>query len=171
MIVSHPRVRVLYRLLVFTFIATCVYVFQADARKGVAAFVRLFAQKVVDDALAAHPELQSLELASTPPDKTECVTIASNEAMEIGEKCDKDELAALKTNEPFVKKEKEDGRELYEAVLAIHDSTGGIIGVAGMDFKLEPHQEQSKIAERAKQIAQELESQLTSKEKMFAPVK
>ena len=171
MTADFPKSRVVYQLMVVVFSATCLYVFQADARRSVSPSTRLFAQKVVDDTLAMHPDIQSLELATTPPDKTECVTIASNEALEIGEKCDRDELAALKTNEPLVKKEKEDGKEIYEAILSIHDSTGSIIGVAGMDFKPEPRQERSKIAERAKQIAKELESQLTSKEKMFESAK
>jgi hypothetical protein len=156
-----------YRVIVVAFSATCLYVFQADTRRMVSASTRLFAQKVVDDTLAMHPDIQNLELGATPPNKTECVTIASNEVMEIGEKCDREELAALKTNAPFVKKEKEDGKEIYEAILSIHDSTGSIIGIAEMDFKPEPGQERAKIAERAKQIAKELESQLTSKEKMF----
>lgn len=171
MTANFPKSNVVYQLMVVVFSATCLYVFQADARRSVSPSTRLFAQKVVDDTLAMHPDIQNLELAATPSDKTECVTIASNEAMEIGEKCDRDELAALKTNEPVVKKEKEDGKELYEAIVSIHDSTGSIIGIAGMDFKPRPGQDRAGIAERAKLVAKELESQITSKEKMFESVK
>ena len=52
---------------------------------------RIYAQKLVEETLAVHPELMGLELAATPPGKTQCVTIASNETKSIGEKCDKDE--------------------------------------------------------------------------------
>jgi hypothetical protein len=71
---------------------------------------KIFAQKLVTETLAAHAELMGFELAATPPGKDQCVTIASNEAKGIGEKCDKDEFAAMKTNKPFVEKEKENGK-------------------------------------------------------------
>src|SRR6202171_6812793 len=53
---------------------------------------RIFAQKIVDDTLAAHPEIEGLELSTTPPNKNGCVTIASNDLKEISEKCDKEDL-------------------------------------------------------------------------------
>jgi hypothetical protein len=62
--------------------------------------------------------------------------IPTTEANEIGQKCDKDELTAIRTNKPFVKKEKE--KDEFDVTLPIHDSTGKIIATAGMDFKLQP---------------------------------
>jgi hypothetical protein len=56
-----------------------------------------------------YPELIGVELATTPPGKTTCVT--TNETKGIGEKCDKDEFTAMKTDKPFVEKEKENGRK------------------------------------------------------------
>jgi hypothetical protein len=171
MTATFQEFRIVRHAMLLAFIATCSCALQADGRKSVSLPTRLFAQKVVDDTLAMHPEIQSLELAAIPPDKTECVTIASNDALEIGEKCDREELAAFKSGEPFVKKEKEDGKEIYQAILSIHDSVGGIIAIAGMDFKPRAGQERTGITERAKLVARELESQIVSKEKMFESVK
>ncbi|HKW61764.1 MAG TPA: hypothetical protein VJN89_04395, partial [Candidatus Acidoferrum sp.] len=78
---------------------------------------KIFAQKLVEEALAAHPELMGLEIAAAPPGKAQCVTIASNEIKGIGEKCDKDEFIAMKTNKPFVEKEKESGKEVYDVTV------------------------------------------------------
>jgi hypothetical protein len=91
---------------------------------------RIYAQKLVEETLAVHPELMGLELAATPPGKTQCVTIASNETKGIGEKCDKDEFTAMKTNKPFVEKEKENGREVYDVTIPIHDANGKIIATS-----------------------------------------
>ena len=128
---------------------------------------RIYAQKLVDDTLAAHRELIGLELAATPPGKTQCVTIASNETKGIGEKCDKDEFTATKTNKPFVEKEKENGKEVYDVTIPIHDANGEIIATAGIDFKPEPNQSEGQVTERSQQIAKELESKVKSKEKLF----
>ena len=128
---------------------------------------RIYAQKLVEETLAVHPELMGLELAATPPGKTQCVTIASNETKAIGEKCDKDEFAAMKTNKPFVEKEKENGKEVYDVTIPIHDANGKIIATAGIDFKSEPNQSEAQVTERSQRIAKELESKVKSKEKLF----
>src|SRR6266404_7389294 len=67
---------------------------------------KAFAQQLVEQTVAHHPELSGLEIAGTPPHR-QCVTIAATEVKEIGEKCDTDEFTAIKTNKPFVEKEME----------------------------------------------------------------
>jgi len=54
--------------------------------KPVSAASRIYAQKVLEETLAAHPELAGLELSATPPGKKQCATIASSEVKDIGEK-------------------------------------------------------------------------------------
>ena len=128
---------------------------------------KIFAQQLVEQTLASHPELDGVELASTPPHKTQCVTIAATETKGIGEKCDKDEFTAMKTNKPFVEKEREKGKEVYDVTVPIHDSAGKVIATAGIDFKPKPGQQQSEIEQVAQQVAQELEAKIKSKEKLF----
>ena len=70
---------------------------------------------------------------------------------------------------PFVEKETENGKEVFDVTLPIHDSNGQRVGTVGMDFKPEPRQEQAKVIERAKQIAKELESRIITKERLFEP--
>ena len=131
---------------------------------------KIYAQKLVTETLAAHPELIGVELAATPPGKSQCVTIASTETKGIGEKCDKDEFTAMKSNKPFVEKEKEGGKEVYDVTIPIHDSMGKIIATAGLDFKPEPNQTNDQITQGALRIAKELEAKLQSKDKLFEPV-
>ena len=128
---------------------------------------KITAQKVVEEVKAAHPEITGLEIAATKSQSEGCKTIAATEAQEVGQKCDKDELTAIKTNAPFVEKEK-DG---FDVTLPLHDSLGKVMGTVGMDFKPEPSQKKSDVVSKAKQIASELEKRLTSKEQLFEPAK
>ena len=129
----------------------------------------IYAQKLVAETLSAHPELTGVELAATPPGKSQCVTIASTETKGIGEKCDKDEFTAMKTNKPFV--EKEGGKIVYDVTIPIHDAGGKMIATAGLDFKPEPNQSSDQITKGALEVAKELESKLPSKGKLFEPVR
>jgi len=131
---------------------------------------KIYAQRIVEETLSAHSELLGLELAATPPGKTQCVTIASNEAKGIGERCDQDEFTAMKTNKPFVEKETENGKQVYDVTIPVHDAGGKIIATAGIDFKPWPDQAEAWVTNRAEQIAKELESKVKSKEKLFEPV-
>jgi len=131
---------------------------------------KIYAQKLVAETLAAHSELTGVEIAATPPGKSQCVTIASSETKGIGEKCDKDEFTAMKTNKPFVEKENEGGKEVYDVTIPIHDSTGKVIATAGLDFKPEANQTNEQITRRSLQIAKELDAKLASKDKLFEPL-
>ena len=121
---------------------------------------RIFAQVLVESTVAKHAELAGLELATTPPDGHDCTTIAATDVKEMGDKCDKGELAVMKTGKPTVEKEG-DG---YDVTLPLHVS-GKTIGIIGMDFKLD--QKESGLVDRANVIAKELEDQIPAKSKLF----
>ena len=128
------------------------------------------AQQLVGEAMAKHPQVSGVELSSTPPGKS-CLTIASTEAKGLGEKCDRDELTAMKTNKPFVEKENEEGKEVYDITMPLHDATGKLIGTVGLDFKPEPNQKESEVVELARQIVHEMETRIPTKAKLFEPVR
>ena len=134
---------------------------------GSANAAEIRAQKVVAEIKAAHPQITGLELAATRSAQEGCKTIAATEVKEIGEKCDKDEFTAMKTNQPFVEQEKDE----FDATLPIHDSAGKIIGTVGVDFKAGPGQTKETVVRQAQQIASELEKRITSKEQLFEPAK
>jgi hypothetical protein len=122
---------------------------------------KIVAQKLVDEALAKHPEVTGIELAA--PTSKGCSTIASTDPKGVGEKCDQDELGPLRTGKPFVEKET-DG---FDATLPLHDAAGKIIGTIGMDFKPKPGQTESIIIDQASKIVRELETQVPSKARLF----
>jgi len=131
---------------------------------------KIFAQQPVEEGMAKHPQVSGVELSSTPPGKN-CVTIASTEAKDLGEKCDNDEFTAMKTNKPFVEKENEGGKEVYDITMPLHDASGKLIGTVGLDFKPEPGQQQPQVVQVAQQLVREMERQIPSKDKLFEPAK
>lgn len=148
-----------------------IYILAPIAQSTKSIAPKIFAQKIVEDTVAAHPEIGGLEVSTTPPNKADCITIAASDPGEIGEKCDKEDGTAMKTNRPSVEKETEDGKKIFSVTVPIHDLSGNVIGTAGIDFPRNSDAEQEKVTERAKQIGVELEAKLESKEKMFESVK
>ena len=144
-------------------VAACVLMLAVFASRGnanPAAKRRIFAQVLVEKTVAKHAELAGLELATTPPDGHDCTTIAATDVKEMGDNCDKAELAVMKTGKPTVEKEG-DG---YDVTLPLHVS-GKTIGIIGMDFKLD--QKESGLVDRASVIAKEVEDQIPVKSKLF----
>jgi len=148
-------------------VAACVLMLAVFAGRGhanPAAKRRIFAQVLVESTVAKHAELAGLELATTPPDGHDCTTIAATDVKEMGDKCDKGEIAVMKTGKPTVEKEG-DG---YDVTLPLHVS-GKTIGIIGMDFKLD--QKESGLVDRASVIAKEVEDQIPAKSKLFEAAK
>src|SRR6516225_4964602 len=132
---------------------------------------KIYAQKIVNETLAAHPEIMGLEISAASVKKDECTTIASDEELGIGEKCDQDEYSVMKSNKPFADKTTEHGKEFFDVNVPIHDANGKILAIVGVDFKPDPKQTAAQASERALQIAKEIEAKVPSREKLFEPVK
>jgi len=121
------------------------------------------AQQLVNSTVRKNADIAGLEISATPAGKTTCVTIAATEAKDLGEKCDEDEFAALKTGKPYVEKEA-DG---YDVTAPLHDESGKLVGTIGIDFKLQSGQTDASILQRTSEILKQLESQIPSKEFLF----
>src|SRR5487761_834548 len=122
-----------------------------------------FAQKLVEQTHAQHPE--ATEIGIVTVSARGCRTIASTDSKDIGEKCEAEDSAPMKTGKPYVEKEK-DG---YDISLPLHDAAGKVIGAVGIEFKLEAGQTAANMTEKAEQIAGEMEKQIPSKAALSKP--
>jgi hypothetical protein len=125
---------------------------------------RTFAQALVENTLSKHPGLAGVGLATTQAQGKGCVTIADTDAKEVGDKCDKGELAVMKTGKATVEKEG-DG---YDVTLPLHVG-GKTIGIIAMDFKLD--EQEAGLLDRAADIAKEVEAQIPEKSKLYEPAR
>jgi len=67
----------IWMLLVLLICGAVICVLSLTAQSSKNASHRIFAQKIVDDTLAAHSEIEGLELSATPPNKTDCEPLRS----------------------------------------------------------------------------------------------
>lgn len=132
---------------------------------------KIYAQKVVNETLAAHPDIMGLEISAVSLGKEECTTIASDEELGIGEKCDRDEYDAMKTGKPFVDKTEEHEKQFFDVNIPIHDANGKAMAIVGIDFKPNPKQTAAQASEQAEQIAKEIQAKVPSREKLYEPVR
>lgn len=121
------------------------------------------AQVLVDMTVEKHAEVAALELSATPAGQKNCITIAATEAEDMGQQCDEDEHAALKTMKPFVEHESEG----YDVTAPLRDANGQVVGVVGIDFKQAPGQTDAEILKLTASLLQELQQQIPSKEFLF----
>jgi hypothetical protein len=121
------------------------------------------AQQLIDSTVKKYADIAGLEISATPAGKTTCVTIAATEAKDLGEKCDEDEFAALKTGKPHVEKEA-DG---YDVTAPLHGASGNLVGTIGIDFKLQSGQTDESILQRTSEILKQVEPQIPSKQFLF----
>lgn len=125
---------------------------QGMAHKG-----KSFAQKLVEETHMRHPE--ATEIGIVTQSARGCRTIASTDHRDIGEKCESDDSAPMRTGKPSVGKE----RDGYDVSLPLHDAAGKAIGAVGIEFKLEAGQTKAGVLTKARAIAGEMEKQIPSK--------
>jgi hypothetical protein len=90
-----------------------------------------YAQSLVDQALARHPNVIILALHATPPNSPDNVIVASNIGR-IGKKADEDDMNVIKSGVP--KLEFNDTGDRYEVELPLKDLSGDTLGAVGVVF-------------------------------------
>lgn len=128
----------------------------------------IFAQKLVDEALAKHPEVIIIAMHVTPPGKTENVIIASNIGR-YGKKADEDDMRVIDTGKSNLELNKAGNH--FEVEFALKDRSDTTIGAAGVVFNYKPGDDKAQMEKVANQIRDEWKAQTPNKESLFAPAK
>jgi hypothetical protein len=129
---------------------------------------KIYAQKLVDDTMARHPDLLILVFHVTPPNQTENVIIASNIGR-IGKKADEDDMRVINTGKPNL--EVNATGDHFEIEMALHDGTGKIIGAVATVFAYKKGDDQEKLHQKGEAIRGEIEKQIPMKAKLFEQVR
>ena len=125
----------------------------------------IYAQRIVDRMVAQNPEVKSVELSVLS--NKGCATLAATAAEDIGEACDSDENAPMKTGKPYVEAPTKND-PVYNITQALHDASGRLIGAVGMDIAPAHRSPQAVIAQ-AMTVLREMEQLIPSKEKLYEP--
>jgi hypothetical protein len=127
---------------------------------------RFYAQKLVEDIRAKHPEVIYLNLRTIPPGRTESFKVASSPPSKGG-KSDQADLDAER-GKVLVEQIKESPQE-YRVLLPLRDRSGQIIGNIATRMKLAPGKTTSDARKLAETIDRELQDGIPSKAKLFDP--
>ncbi len=90
-----------------------------------------YAQHLVDQIVAAHPDVVVLAVHATPPGSTQNVIIASNIGR-IGKVADPDDMRVINTGKPNLAVNKAGDR--YEVELPLYDASHRLLGALGTVF-------------------------------------
>jgi hypothetical protein len=118
-----------------------------------------YAQKLVDETMALHPDLQILALHITPPNSTDNIILASSIGR-IGKKGDEDDLEVIKTGKPIL--EVHISGKRFEVELQLHDRNGKTIGAVSAVFAYKPGDDKVQFQKRGDMIRSEIEKRIPS---------
>ncbi len=124
-----------------------------------------FAQKLVEEALAKHPEVILIAIHAQPPGHKNLI-VASNFGR-IGKIGDEDDLRCIRTGKSNL--ELNSTGKHFEDELILLDSSGKTIGALGVVFNYKPGDDKAALAKIADQVRGEMKEQLPSKSRLFGP--
>jgi hypothetical protein len=121
------------------------------------------AQKLVDDALAAHPEVILMAIHGGAPKYD---IIASNFGR-IGKLGDEDDLRCIRTGKNNL--EVDATGKHFEAELPLKDKAGKTIGALGVVFNYKPGDDKAAKEKIAIEIRDAMKARIASEKSLFGP--
>jgi len=125
-----------------------------------------YAQKLVDEALANHPDIILIAIHAKPPGHQNLI-VASNFGR-IGKIGDEDDLRCIRTGKSNL--ELNSTGKHFEDELILLDSSGRTVGALGVVFNYRPGDEKAALAKLAEQVRDEMKAKLPSEAALFAPL-
>jgi hypothetical protein len=122
-----------------------------------------YAQKLVDEALAKHPEVLLLAIHAGAPKYD---IIASNFGR-IGKLGDEDDLRCIHTGKDNLEVNEKGNH--YEDQTPLRDKSGKIIGAIGIVFSYKSGDDKIALQKIAKDVAKEMQAQISSSHQLFGP--
>ena len=124
-----------------------------------------FAQKLVDEALAKHPEILLMAIHAAPPGHKNLI-VASNFGR-IGKIGDEDDMRCIRTGRSNL--EISEKGDHFEDELVLLDASGKTIGALGVVFNYKAGDDKTTLEKIAIQTRDEIKAKLPSGDKLFGP--
>ncbi len=127
---------------------------------------RIYAQELVNQTVAAHPDLLVVAMHVTPPGASENVIIASNIGR-IGKRADAEDRKVIDTGETLAKVNRNGDR--FEVELVLHDASRRAIGALAIVFPYRPGDERQRFEKAAEAIRDELATRIPDLASLVRP--
>jgi len=140
---------------------------KVDAKEMDAAYTAPapFAQKLVNDALAKHPEILLIAIHAAPPGHKNLI-VASNFGR-IGKIGDEDDMRCIRTGKSNL--EISEKGDHFEDELILQDSSGKTIGALGVVFNYKAGDDKAALERIAIATRDEMKARIKSLNGLFAP--
>jgi iron complex outermembrane receptor protein len=142
---------------------------EPQANLGKAADNNIFAQTLVNQTMANHPELVVIGLHAIAPGATGETMIATN-LDRIGKKDDDDDIAVATERKTILAPNLTDASR-FEVQVPMHDASGKVIGAIGLVFKYKAGDDEVQLHVKAVAIRDELAAQIATFDDLFKPAK
>ena len=109
-----------------------------------------YAQHLVDETLAAHPDIAIMALHVTPPKQTDNIIIASNIGR-IGKKADSDDMGVVNTGKPAMAVNAEGDH--FEVELPLQDVTHDTVGAVSIVYPYKAGDDKAALAKMRRRCA------------------
>lgn len=124
-----------------------------------------YAQKLVEEALAKHPEVILIAVHAQPPGHKNLI-VASNFGR-IGKIGDEDDLRCIRTGKSNL--ELNSTGKHFEDELILLDASGKTIGALGVVFNYKPGDNKAELAKIADKVRDEMKAQIPTGSVLFGP--
>lgn len=125
---------------------------------------KIYAQQLLEDTLAKHPEVVIMAFHVQPPNSPDNVIIASNIGR-LGKKADEDDMRVIQTGKSNLEVNKTGNHFEDECVLL--DQAGNTVGAVGIVFNYKAGDDKQKLAKAAESIRDEMRARIPNKQKLF----
>ncbi|MEP6899126.1 MAG: hypothetical protein ABI870_11390 [Rhodanobacter sp.] len=120
---------------------------------------KIYAQQLVDETLAAHPDIAIMALHVTPPKQTDNVIIASNIGR-IGKKADSDDMGVVNTGKPAIALN--EAGDHFEVELPLLDVTNDTVGAVSLVYPYKAGDDKAALAKSAEAVRDELRRKISN---------
>ena len=127
---------------------------------------RIYAQELVNETVAAHPDLLVVAMHVTPPGDSDNVIIASNIGR-IGKRADAEDRKVIDTGETLAKVNRNGDR--FEVELVLHDASRRPIGALAIVFPYKAGDERQQFVNAAQAIRDELATRIPDVASLVQP--
>ncbi len=123
-----------------------------------------YAQQLVDEVLAAHPEVEILAIHATAPESDYNIIAGSNIGR-LGKKADNDDMRCFFTGKPNLEVNSTGKR--FESEMQLHDRAGRLVGVVGVVVAYKQGDNKQTLFNHATQVRAELERKTPDAASLF----
>ena len=125
------------------------------------------AQKLVEAAMAAHPEVQKMGLHVNAPHSQDNVIIANNIPSKIGKKSSDGDMSVVRSGKPTVSKVA-GAAPFYDLGLPLHDAAGKTIGMIVMEIRGPAAKDEADALRQAESMTSAIQAKIPSEGALFA---